>query len=267
MLTPIPLYRVMSGPDDFRCMVPEPAWRAAAERVFRELPARDRVTVCHASPFDQCLTFCETPTTTPPVQVHREFGRRFVRANCCSESIRREFFPGASGTNNVPVMEDLGTAEYVVAICGIYDAVLPKEPGVSIHGHVFVGNVVLVRGREVVDASSRAVVDENVDFEPLSLDALGITWLNAKQAIAARRERRARLLEIVSRERPDRIVGSGVGLDPLPSAERAACWNCGSLGDASQKQTKCSTCKRAYYCDRACQESHWKTHKKHCSQV
>lgn len=70
------------------------------------------------------------------------------------------------------------------------------------------------------------------------------------------------------------VVASGGG-DPLPSAQKAACWNCGLLGAASDasdalavstSNLKCSRCKRAYYCNEACQKAHWVHHKSSCMQ-
>ena len=53
-----------------------------------------------------------------------------------------------------------------------------------------------------------------------------------------------------------------------PSSEAASqsltqCANCSGPGQPSL--LSCSACKQTKYCSRACQKSHWKTHKLHCS--
>ena len=52
---------------------------------------------------------------------------------------------------------------------------------------------------------------------------------------------------------------------PEESQSLTQCANCSGPGQPSL--LSCSACKQTKYCSRACQKSHWKTHKPHCSKV
>merc|ERR1712080_662801 len=47
---------------------------------------------------------------------------------------------------------------------------------------------------------------------------------------------------------------------------RAKCFACGKRENKVAEYAKCSRCKLALYCSRACQVSHWTKHKKNCKK-
>lgn len=266
----------MTGVNDFKTIFEESVWRAAAERVIRG--DKNQVTVCHASALNMELSYHIMPKTSPPVQHVRatnQYERRFILALYDLESIRLRFFPEAHGVNYAPIMENLVTGDYILAICEVYPNNLPngeafkipKEPGIKILNRVFVGDIVLIQGREMTSGvgDMGAVIDESLDFDASLTEGLCIQWLNPKDAIKARADNvvlcKQLMEELQKSGRVDCIVGT---TDALPSASRAACLNCGLLGEGPQH--KCSRCLRAYYCSRDCQVDHWVKHKTSCKK-
>jgi hypothetical protein len=49
------------------------------------------------------------------------------------------------------------------------------------------------------------------------------------------------------------------------SKSSKCCWGCGAAG-AGVSLRKCSSCSKAMYCSRSCQEEHWKEHKPDCKK-
>ena len=52
-------------------------------------------------------------------------------------------------TKHIPILEDLDSGEYIMAVFETYEFEAKREPGISIAGRPFVGNVLLIRGYEV----------------------------------------------------------------------------------------------------------------------
>lgn len=53
---------------------------------------------------------------------------------------------------------------------------------------------------------------------------------------------------------------------PPPAPGVRQCWECGLQPGPEETLQKCSGCKRALYCSRACQEAAWKGHKVDCKK-
>ena len=45
------------------------------------------------------------------------------------------------------------------------------------------------------------------------------------------------------------------------------CWNCHALESEEVRLLKCGGCKKARYCDQACQEQDWDRHQEHCQHL
>ena len=56
--------------------------------------------------------------------------------------------------------------------------------------------------------------------------------------------------------------------DNNSKARKKICWSChASAADLGMKLFKCSSCRKARYCDTECQEDDWGRHKEFCGQV
>lgn len=62
--------------------------------------------------------------------------------------------------------------------------------------------------------------------------------------------------------------GSGTGGNSRSSSSRRGqlCWSCGAGSGSGVSLSKCSSCSKAVYCSRSCQEDHWKQHRADCKK-
>lgn len=65
-------------------------------------------------------------------------------------------------------------------------------------------------------------------------------------------------------EASDSEVSQGEDAQPEAQETRTTCDQCGKTRDSLKH---CAKCKTTHYCDRDCQNAHWKTHKKECARL
>lgn len=144
---------------------------------------------------------------------------------------------------------------------------MPKAPGFRLAGRPFIGRALVFRGVELGCPGSFHLLDYHVDVQPE--DYAGLKWLSFKEVKAARvrwYNRGKKLLASLSNEQPLNDLTLIFNALPAlcPYDELGTCWGCTA---ANAAQHKCSTCRRANYCNEHCQKAHWHVHKQICEHA
>ena len=98
------------------------------------------------------------------------------------------------------------------------------------------------------------------------VEALGYTTVESKDIAEYATQVTTRLFKLETDETNLPIFLKQL-FDHIPRLYPQTCNHCSKAQSETHTLSRCTGCKKAFYCDRACQVNDWQTHRQHCSRA